>query len=116
MQRLKSLFAHVPYATKNSEQITEQNFQNVIYLVFLLLGEFVEVEHHYSQGRADCIVQNKDYVYLFEFKRDKSADEALQQIENAKYAEPFLSDKRTLIKIGASFSSEEKTLVEWKIV
>lgn len=116
MLRLKSLFAHVPYATKNSDAITEQNFQNVIYLVFLLLGQFVEVEHHYSSGRADCVVQNANYVYLFEFKRDKTAEEAFQQIEEKQYAAPFASDKRTLLKIGASFSTEERTLVEWKIV
>lgn len=116
MKRLKALFATLPYATKNSEQITEQNFQNVIYLVFLLLGEFVSVEHHYSQGRADCVVQTANYIYLFEFKRDKSADEALSQIEEKGYATPFAADKRTIVKIGASFSSEERNLVEWKVV
>ena len=116
MQRLKSLFAMLPYATTNTDAITEQNFQNVIYLVFLLLGQFVDVEHHYSKGRADCVVQNAGYVYLFEFKRDKTSDEALSQIESSGYADSFASDSRTLIKIGANFSSEEKNLVEWKVV
>ena len=116
MLRLKSLFASLPYGTKQSDEITEQNFQNVIYLVFMLIGQFVEVERHYSQGRADCIVQNEDYVYIFEFKRDKSAKEALNQIEEAGYATPFLSDKRKLIKIGANFSSTDRALNEWLIV
>ena len=116
MKRLKSLFATLPYATKNNDKIIEQNFQNVIYLVFLLLGEFVRVEHHYSHGRADCIVENAGYVYLFEFKRDKSADEALAQIEEKGYAAPYTADPRKLVKIGASFSSDERNLVEWKVM
>ena len=116
MKRLQSLFATLPYATKNSDEITEQNFQNVIYLVFLLLGQFVKVEHHYSHGRADCVVENANYVYLFEFKRDKSADEALAQIEASRYADSYTADPRKLVKIGANFSSEERNLVEWKVV
>ena len=116
MIRLKSLFATIPYATKNSDQITEQNFQNVIYLVFLLIGEFVKVEHHYSHGRADCVVETSNFIYIFEFKRDETTEVALTQIEEKKYATPFESDTRKLVKIGASFSSKESNLVEWKIV
>ena len=81
----------------------------------MLLGQFVGVEEHYSQGRADCIVQTKDFVYLFEFKRDKSADEAMAQIEEKNYAAPFAADSRTILKVGVSFSSEEKNIVEWKV-
>lgn len=115
LTRFKSLFARLPYSTKTGDSIIEQNFQNVVYIVFMLLGQFVGVEEHYSQGRADCVVQTKDFVYLFEFKRDKSADEALAQIEEKNYAAPFAADSRKILKVGVSFSSEEKNIVEWKV-
>ena len=113
--RFKSLFARLPYSIKTEDSVIEQNFQNVIYIVFMLMGQFVGIEEHYSLGRADCIVQTKDYVYLFEFKRDKLADKALSQIEEKKYAEPFAADPRKIVKVGVSFSSKEKNIVEWKI-
>ncbi len=116
MTRFKSLFARLPYSSKTDDTVIEQNFQNIIYIVFVLMGQFVGVEQHYSQGRVDCVVQADNYIYLFEFKRDKSADEALAQIEDKKYAEPFLSDKRKLFKIGVNFDSKEKNISEWKVV
>ncbi len=116
LAHFKSLFARLPYSTKPSDTVIEQNFQNIIYIVFILLGQFVNAEQHYSFGRADCVLQTANYVYIFEFKRDKSADEALKQIEDKKYAEPFASDKRKILKIGVNFNSKEKNIDEWKIV
>ena len=81
----------------------------------MLLGQFVSVEEHYSHGRADCVVQTKDFIYLFEFKCDKSADEALAQIEEKHYAAPFAADSRKMLKVGVSFSSDEKNIVAWKV-
>ncbi len=116
LAHFKSLFARLPYSTKPSDTVIEQNFQNIIYIVFILLGQFVNAEQHYSFGRADCVLQTANYVYIFEFKRDKSADEALKQIEDKKYAEPFASYKRKILKIGVNFNSKEKNIDEWKIV
>ncbi len=115
LTRFKSLFANLPYSTKTDDTVIEQNFQNVIYIVFILMGQFVGVEQHYSQGRVDCVVQADNFIYLFEFKRDKSADEALAQIEEKNYAAPFASDKRKIFKVGVNFDSKEKNIVEWKV-
>ncbi len=115
MTRFKSLFANLPYSSKTDDTVIEQNFQNIIYIVFILMGQFVGVEQQSSFGRADCVVQADNYIYLFEFKRDKSADEALAQIEEKKYAEPFASDKRKLFKIGVNFDSKEKNISEYKV-
>lgn len=115
MTRFKSLFARLPYSTRTDDAVIEQNFQNVVYIVFMLLGQFVGVEEHYSHGCADCLVQTKDFVYLFEFKRDKSADETLAQIEERRYAAPFAADTRKILKVGVSFSSDEKNIVAWKV-
>lgn len=67
-------------------------------------------------GRVDCIIELKDYVYIFEFKLNGSADEALRQIEEKNYAKPYLADKRKVICIGVNFSSETRTVEEWKEV
>ena len=114
MDRFKALFARLPYP--NDERTVEQNFQNVIYIVFMLLGQFAMTELHSSKGRADCIVETDDYVHIFEFKRDKSADEALKQIEDKGYAKPYTADSRTLIKIGVNFNSREGNIDDWKAV
>jgi len=63
---------------------------------------------------VDCIIELKDYVYIFEFKLDGSADEALRQIEEKNYAKPYLTDKRKVICIGVNFSSRTRTVEEWK--
>ena len=112
--RFTALFARLPYP--EDEKIVEQNFQNVVYIVFMLLGQFTMTEIHSAKGRADCIVETDDYVYIFEFKRDKSADEALRQIEDTGYAKPYSADKRTLLKIGVSFNSKDRTIDEWKVI
>lgn len=113
--RFVALFANLPYPAKPSDSVLERDFQNVVYLVFLLLGQFVKVEQHCAKGRADCILETEEYVYIFEFKRDDTAENALAQIEEQGYAKPYEADSRKLIKIAAVFSSEERTLTEWLV-
>ena len=110
---LTALFASVPYASDKNP--FEHYFQTVIYLVFTLLGKMVQCEVHSSRGRADCIVETRDYIYIFEFKLDKSADEALAQIEEQQYALPYKADTRKLFKIGVKFDSELRNIAEWKV-
>ena len=110
---LTALFAGIPY-TKQEDPF-ENYFQSVIYIVFTLLGQYVQCEVHSFQGRADCIVETKKYVYLFEFKVGKSAQEALAQIEEKGYADAYKADKRKLYKIGVSFDGEKRSLEEWEV-
>lgn len=70
---------------------------------------------HSAKGRADCIVETKDYIYIFEFKLDKSADEALAQIKEKGYALTYAADKRKLFQIGVNFDSKERIITEWKV-
>ncbi len=115
--RFTALFARLPYANGAADDaMLERDFQNVVYLTFLLLGQFVQVEQHTAKGRADCIIETDRYVYVFEFKRDGSADEALAQIEAQGYAKPYAADSRTLVRVGAVFSSEQKNISEWKVL
>ena len=68
----------------------ENYFQAVIYLVFTLLGKFVQCELHTFSGRIDCKVETKNFIYLFEFKRDASVKSALAQIDSKEYALPYV--------------------------
>ena len=72
-------------------------------------------EKEQSQGRVDCIIETDKYIYIFEFKLDGTAKEALQQIEEKGYAQPYLTDSRKLYKIGCSFSSETGTIEDWDV-
>lgn len=110
---LTALFASIPYAS--AQNPFEHYFQSVIYLVFTLLGKLTKCEVHSSQGRADCILETNDYVYIFEFKLDKSAEEALAQIEEKQYPLPYAADARKLFKIGVNFNSETKNIDGWKV-
>ena len=90
----------------------ELYFQNFLFVFFRLLGLYVEVERATSDGRTDMVVQTPGYVYIFEFKLDRSVDDALRQIEEKGYARPFAADPRTLYKIGVSFSSTKRCVEE----
>jgi hypothetical protein len=82
---------------------------------FTLLGLYVEVERHTTNGRMDILVQTKDYIYIFELKIDQSADAALKQIEEKGYAKPFAADPRKLFKIGLNFSTEKRCIDDWRV-
>lgn len=110
---LTALFANITYTTQ--EDPFEHYFQSVIYLVFTLLGKYAECERHTYSGRIDLKIETENYVYLFEFKRDDTAEAALAQIDTKDYALPFVADARKLYKIGVSFDSESRKLVGWKV-
>ncbi len=113
MERLKTLYCALPYANNPNVHLIERDFQNVIYLVFSILGEYIISEPHFSKGRADVILINKDFVYIFEFKIDQDAQTALNQINIKNYAGRYQMDDRRIFKIGANFSSKEKNLTDW---
>ena len=112
MERLQSLFADSDYKITGK---MEKYFQNSMYLIFKMMGFFTEVERTTSRGRMDIVMKTKDYIYVMELKLDGTADEALRQIDDKGYAEPFKSDGRQIYKIGVSFSSETRGIEEWRI-
>ena len=116
---LTSFFADIPYTMrrKDSEREKERYFQYTFYLLLRLMSIYtVQLERVQSEGRVDCIVETPQYVYIFEFKLDGSAEDALQQIEEKGYARSFLTDVRPVYKIGVNFSSKNGTIEGWKIV
>lgn len=111
MKRLEALFADGNYQIVGDE---EKCFHNAIYIIFKMLGFYVEVEHTTSDGRIDLLMKTKDYIYIMEFKINKSAEAALQQIEDKQYAKPFEADGRTIYKIGINFSTKTRRIDDWK--
>ena len=112
MQRLDTLFASSNYQIAGDAELY---FQNAVWVIFKMIGLYTEVEHHTSDGRIDMLIKTSDYIYIIEFKLDKSADEALRQIEDKQYAKPFEHDGRTIYKIGVNFSSKTRRIDGWKV-
>lgn len=113
---MTSFLASIPYTMrrKENEREKERYFHYTFYLIMRLISVYtVYTEKVQSHGRVDCIVETPDYVYIFEFKLDGTANEALRQIEEKGYAREYESDNRKLYKIGAVFSSETGTIEEW---
>ena len=113
-----AFLASIPYTMrrKENEREKERYFHYTFYLIMRLMSVYtVYTEKVQSHGRVDCIVETQDYVYIFEFKLDGIADEAMRQIEERGYAREYESDRRKLYKIGAVFSSETGTIEEWKV-
>ena len=116
-QHLTSFLASIPYTMrrKDSEREKERYFHYTFYLLLRLASTFVTyTEKVQSHGRVDCIIETEKFVYIFEFKLDGTADEALQQIEDKGYAREYATDSRRIFKIGVSFSSETGTVEDWK--
>ena len=115
---LTSFLADIPYSMrrKEDERERERYFHYTFYLLLRMISCYtVYTEKQQSEGRVDCIVETPGYIYIFEFKLDGTADEALQQIEEKGYARPYEADSRKLYKIGVSFSSETGTVDDWKM-
>ena len=107
MERLKVFFAGIPYDLSDN---TERHYQAIFYIVFTLMGQFIETEVRSARGRADAVVRTQDTVYVFEFKLNGTAEEALKQIEEKGYLIPYRLDGKNLVKVGVNFSKETRNI------
>lgn len=112
MQRMKAFFADTSYQVVGNAELY---FQNAMYLVFKIMGFYTQVERPTSDGRIDAIIQTPDYIYIIECKLDRTAEDALSQINDSGYAAPFAMDKRRIYKIGVNFSSQTRGVEQWII-
>ena len=112
----KSFLSSIPYEANKDERAKdfETHFSYTLYIIFRLLSCYTTlIEKQNSKGRADVIIETDNDVFIFEFKLDGSAKEALKQIEEKQYDLPYLDDARILHKIGVNISSESRTVDEW---
>ena len=115
---MTGFLAGIPYTMrrKEDERERERYFHYTFYLIFNMVSIYtVYTEKEQSEGRVDCIVETDKYVYIFEFKLDGTASEALAQIEAKGYARPYEADARKLFRIGAVFSSQTGTISDWAV-
>ena len=113
LQLLKTFWETVPYCDNTDY---EGHYQQTMYIIFALLTNFrILVEQHTSRGRTDITMETKDTIYVIELKFNKSAQEALDQINNKHYADAFALKGKTVEKIGMNFMiDEDKTIVlDW---
>ncbi len=113
-----SFLAATPYSMrpKKTQEQRELYFHYTFYLLMRLISCYtVYTEKQLSEGRADCIVETPKFIYIFEFKLDGTAEEALQQIKEKGYARAYDADERKKFLLGVSFSSKTGTTEEWKV-
>jgi len=118
-EAFRSFLSSIPYEANKDERAKdfETHFSYTFYIIFRLLSCYTTlIEKQNSMGRADVIIETDNDVFIFEFKLDGSAEEALKQIEEKQYAVPYLNDKRKIHKIGVNISSETRTVEGWKAI
>ena len=117
-KQLTSFLADIPYSMrrKEDEREKERYFHYTFYLLMRMVSCYtVYTEKQQSEGRVDCIIETPNYIYVFEFKLNGTADEAMKQIEDKGYVRPYEADKRKLFKVGVVFSSETGTISDFKV-
>ena len=116
LRKMTSLLSSVTYRFQRKQDAfeCERYFQYTFYLIMQMIGHYnTMVEKETSEGRIDCVVECPNYVYVMEFKKDGSAQSALEQIRERGYTKPYLTDKRKVFSIGVNFSSEKGTIEEY---
>lgn len=108
---LDVFFANVPYTIHLKH---EKYYQSLFYLIFKMLGLRINVEVSTNEGRIDAVMILADQVFLFEFKLDSSADDALQQIKDNHYYQKYQLSAKPITLIGANFDSKERRVTDWK--
>lgn len=112
MITLKATFASVPYheLVFNKENVWHASFLSMMRIMGAdIIGEAVT-----NIGRIDCVITCPDDIYIVEFKFNQSAADAILQIREKKYPEPYIDKGKRIHLLGINFSTEEKNIVEWK--
>lgn len=110
LTRLRGFFEKIPYDLNDR---TERHYQVVFYLVFTLLGQFLHTELKSANGRADAVVGTDSHVFVFEFKLNGTAEQALAQIDDRGYAVPWQADGRQVVKVGVEFDRTTRNIGKW---
>jgi hypothetical protein len=112
LEGVKVFFAGIPYELSDD---TERHYQVIFYVVLTLMGKFVQAEVRSAHGRADAVVKTDQYIYVFEFKLNDTAEAALAQIDTQEYLLPYTLDGRKLVKVGVSFDKETRNIGRYLI-
>ena len=111
MEALKVYLAGFPYDIHHN---SEAFFQAILYTIFNMLNFTIRAEARTARGRVDLLVSTKTTIFVMELKIDQSAEKALEQIDAKDYTLPYKHDGRRIFKVGINFSTEKRTVDEWK--
>lgn len=112
LTRLRSFFEGIQPELNDQ---TERHYHVVFYLVFTLLGHLIRAEVKSANGRADAVVWTPDRIFVFEFKLNGTAEEALAQIDAKGYGVPYEADGRDVVKVGVEFDKATRNLGRWLV-
>lgn len=93
----------------------EGHYQQMLYVIFSLLGQYIDIEVRTATGRVDMVMRTAKRIYLMELKINKSAKQAIKQIEMKDYPARFALNKLPIAKVGINFSLSERTITDWII-
>ena len=113
LRLLQAYLLTIPYCDNTQY---EGHYQQLLYVIFSLLGRYVDVEVHTSRGRIDLVMKTGKTIYIFELKLNKSAEVAMQQIALKDYAAKYALSGLPVVKVGINFDEERRTISEWEIV
>ncbi len=111
MQNLQKFFATIPYDIQIKQ---EKYYQTIFFLLFLMLGVYIEAEARTNRGRIDAVASCGEWVYIFEFKLNQTAETALSQIRDKEYFKKYQNSGKSIVLIGANFDTESRQLSDWK--
>ena len=112
LQLLQTFLSTVPYCNHTDY---EGHYQQMLYIIFSLLGMYVDVEVRTPRGRVDMVMRTATTLYIVELKLDQSAEAAMQQIDLKNYPERFALCGLPVVKVGINFDMERHTLKDWVI-
>ena len=112
LRRLQTFLSTIPYCDNTRY---EGHYQQMFYIIFSLLGSFVDVEVRTPRGRVDVVLRTKTTLYVMELKLDKTAVEAMEQINLKNYPERFALCGLPVVKVAINFDSERCTIGDWII-
>ena len=111
MKDFKTFLAAIPYDIQLSN---EKYYQTIFFLLFLMLGVYIEAESRTNDGRIDAVAMCGEWIYLFEFKINRNAECALDQIKEKEYFRKYQHSGKRIILIGANLNMETRQLDDWK--
>ena len=112
LRLLRTFLSTVPYCDNTDY---EGHYQQMFYVIFSLMGKFVDVEIRTPRGRVDIVIRTATKLYVVELKLDQSAEAAMKQIDLKEYPERFALCGLPIVKVAINFDSERHTIADWKI-
>ena len=117
LKAMQEFLTTIPYQenTLKDAPTTEGHFTAMLYVMFSFLNRYVYSQVRNAKGRLDILIKTDTTIYVMELKLDGDLDKALRQIDEKDYAIPYKSDGRKVVKVAINFSTELRTIKEWKI-